>query len=126
MQRTLPIVGIIMNERIVTDTPTYTLATKYVIPVVDFVKATPVLLPPVAHHESLHEWLGFLDGIILTGSTSDIHPERYGESIKNPSSVFTLHRGKLETFQVHFFQKELGQLLMTTVQEKPLRACLKT
>ena len=92
MQRSLPIVGIVMNERIVTDTPTYTLATKYVIPVVDFVKATPVLLPPVAHHESLHEWLGFLDGIILTGSTSDIHPDRYGETIKNPNSVFDTNR----------------------------------
>jgi putative glutamine amidotransferase len=88
MQKTLPIVGIVINERIVADTPTYTLATKYVTPVVDFVNAIPVLLPPVTKHDLFGEWLSLLDGLLLTGSTSDIHPERYGEDIKNPKSVF--------------------------------------
>lgn len=88
MKKTQPIVGIVINERIVADTPTYTLATKYVTPVVEFVGATPVLLPPVTKHDLFDEWLSFLDGLMLTGSTSDIHPVRYGEDIKNPKSVF--------------------------------------
>ncbi len=88
MQKSLPVVGIVINQRVLEGTPTYTLATKYVAPVIELVKATPVLLPPVTHPSLFAEWLGFLDGILLTGATSDVHPEHYGENIKNPNSVF--------------------------------------
>jgi putative glutamine amidotransferase len=87
-----PLVGIVMNERMVEDAPTYTLATKYVKPVVEFVNGIPILLPPAAHHPSINEWLKLLDGLLLTGSHSDIHPERYGETIKNPDSFFDVNR----------------------------------
>lgn len=88
MQKSAPVIGIIMNQRVLEGMPTYILATKYVKPIIDLAKATPVLLPPLGTKAPFDGWLSILDGLLLTGSPSDVHPMRYGHVIKNPDSYF--------------------------------------
>ncbi|EAU41535.1 glutamine amidotransferase, class I [Fulvimarina pelagi HTCC2506] len=41
-------------------------------------KATPVLLPAMAGEIDFETVLGRIDGVMLTGSVSNVHPDRYG------------------------------------------------
>lgn len=90
-----------MNERDIEDTITYTLAAKYVHPIIDQAGAIPILLPPLAGKAPLDQWMSFLDGLVLTGSYSDIHPTRYGEDIKNPKSHFDENRDETTIRLIH-------------------------
>ncbi len=94
MQKSQPVVGIVINERMINNSPTYTLSSKYVTPVFDIVKATPVLLPPLLEQIPIVPWLEFLDGLLLTGATSDVHPSNYGDEIKNLKSYFDHSRDR--------------------------------
>jgi putative glutamine amidotransferase len=47
-------------------------------------KAQPVLFP-LADFEQIGELLALVDGVMLTGSPSNVHPTRFGEDVADPS-----------------------------------------
>jgi len=96
---TKPLIGVIMNKRVIDGAATYTLAAKYVLPIVDIMQASPVLLPPLVNDESIDTWINVLDGVILSGSYSDVHPSYYGQEITNPKSFFD-HDRDATTFKL--------------------------
>lgn len=87
-----PIVGIVIDERIMDRHPTYLVLAKYIEPLVKFAKVVPILIPPISDQEIVDNYLTLIDGLLLTGSPSDIHPSRYGHEIKNPDSFFDKNR----------------------------------
>jgi putative glutamine amidotransferase len=44
----------------------------------------PIVVPN-AHADELDEWLDLADGVLLTGSPSNVHPSRFGEDVHDPS-----------------------------------------
>jgi len=44
----------------------------------------PVIVP-AAHPDELPDWLDLADGILLTGSPSNVHPGHFGQSVHDPS-----------------------------------------
>lgn len=90
-----PIVGIVADERIIGIYTTYLVRAKYADSLIKFSNVTPILVPPINEHGLIDRYLESMDGILLTGSPSDIHPSRYGHEIKNPDSFFDNNRDEM-------------------------------
>jgi putative glutamine amidotransferase len=72
-----PVVGVLCcNEAI--DRPIQSVATRFVAPLSRFSDATVVLVPAVTEAVDIASMALILDGLLLTGSRSNVSPERYG------------------------------------------------
>jgi putative glutamine amidotransferase len=76
--RKRPIVGIPCDIKTIGDMPFHAVGAKYVEAVHDVAGALPWLLPVTRDPLEIDEILGLIDGLFLTGSASNVHPERYG------------------------------------------------
>lgn len=73
-----PIIGIVCCQKIVDNQPTQAVYDKY-IQAIQFHGGAPVLLPHVISEDGSFETiLSMIDGILLTGSYSNVAPQRYG------------------------------------------------
>jgi putative glutamine amidotransferase len=78
--RSQPWVGLPCDRRMLGQHPIHTAGEKYVRAVVDGAGALPVLLPSLVPPLPLRELLAGLDGLLLTGATSNIEPHHYAEA----------------------------------------------
>lgn len=62
-------------------------AEKYVLAVAEAVKATPVIIPALAEQQDLESLLTRLDGVLVTGSQSNVEPARYGGAPSDPGTM---------------------------------------
>ena len=72
-----PLVGLPTDRKLIGPHPFLATGEKYVRAVVEGAGATPVLLPSL-HGPDPDQWLARLDGLLLTGSPSNIEPHHYG------------------------------------------------
>lgn len=66
--------------------PAYYLTQKYVDPVVDIMACLPMVLPPLGQRLKPERVLEHIDGLLLTGSPSNIEPHHYGQTLTDPAS----------------------------------------
>ncbi len=79
-----PVIGIVCCQKMVDSQPSQTVYEKYINAIYHF-GGIPVLLPHViAKSDTFESVLAMLDGILLTGSYSNIAPARYGATHKEP------------------------------------------
>ena len=76
----LPVVGVTACRRAITPHPYHVVQDKYVTAVRDAAGALPVIIPSEGHETQAESIVGAIDGLVLTGSYSNIEPERYGRS----------------------------------------------
>lgn len=84
----LPLVGLPTDRKQIGPHPFLAVGEKYVRAVVEGAGALPVLLPTLQPALPLEQMLERLDGILLTGATSNIEPRHYGDE---PSYEGNLH-----------------------------------
>jgi len=72
-----PWVGLPTDRKIIGPHPFLAVGEKYVRAVVEGAEATPVLLPGMRSPVLAEAWLERLDGLLLTGSASNIEPHHY-------------------------------------------------
>ena len=72
------IVGVPACSKLINDEPQHSTPTRYGRALMGAAGAIPVLLPPVG--EAMLDVLDRLDGLLLSGSPSNVHPELYGVS----------------------------------------------
>lgn len=78
MTTSKPIIGIVCCQKTVDKQPTQTVYDKY-IQAIQYHGGAPVLLPhALVEEDSFQTVLSMVDGILLTGSYSNVAPERYG------------------------------------------------
>jgi putative glutamine amidotransferase len=88
MQSKRPVIGIPADQRTIGPHPFHAVGDKYVRAVAEAADAIPLLIPALGAQLHLEELMAHLDGILFTGSPSNVEPHRYkGE----PSSADTLH-----------------------------------
>ena len=68
---------------------------KYLNAVVDVVEALPVLIPALSHKVTHDNFLDEIDGLVLTGSYSNIEPHHYQEQLQLEGSLSDSARDKL-------------------------------
>jgi putative glutamine amidotransferase len=83
-----PLIGIPADRRMVGAHPFHMVGEKYARAVLEAAEAAPVLIPSLAEELGLDELLQRLDGLLFTGSPSNVEPHRYAGP---PSAPGTLH-----------------------------------
>jgi putative glutamine amidotransferase len=83
-----PLIGIPADRRMVGAHPFHMVGEKYARAVLDAAGAAPVLIPSLADELGFEELLERLDGLLFTGSPSNVEPHRYEGP---PSAPGTLH-----------------------------------
>ena len=73
-----PIVGIPCDHRMIGPHPFHAVGEKYIVAIRDGAGAIPLLIPVLDKPIDLEEILGTVDGILLTGSPSNVAPKIYG------------------------------------------------
>ena len=58
---------------------------KYVLAVAQAANATPLLIPALSEYLDLDAILGMADGILLTGSVSNLHPSHFNQAVHDES-----------------------------------------
>jgi len=83
-----PLIGIPADRRLVGAHPFHMVGEKYARAVLDAAGAAPLLIPSLADELGFDELLQRLDGLLFTGSPSNVEPHRYAGA---PSAPGTLH-----------------------------------
>jgi putative glutamine amidotransferase len=83
-----PLIGIPADRRMVGEHPFHMVGEKYARAVMDAAGAVPLLIPALAEELGFDELLTRLDGLLFTGSPSNVEPQHYQGP---PSEPGTLH-----------------------------------
>jgi putative glutamine amidotransferase len=83
-----PLIGIPADRRMVGDHPFHMVGEKYARAVMEAAGAVPLFIPSLAEELGFDELLGRLDGLLFTGSPSNVEPHLYQG---RPSEPGTLH-----------------------------------
>jgi putative glutamine amidotransferase len=76
--RSLPIVGIPACMRTVNERVLHTIADKYPAAIIEATGCMPLVVPAIGAKVDVIAVLDRLDGLLLTGSPSNVHPSEYG------------------------------------------------
>ena len=77
--RRRPLIGLSADCKLLDGRRYHTLGDKYARAVAEAAGGTPLVLPAMVEQMDLDAVLAVLDGVVLTGSPSNVHPSRYGQ-----------------------------------------------
>lgn len=86
--RAVPVIGIPACVRFQHERPVFSVVERYPSAVVDVVGGLPMMIPPLGTKLDLGSLLDSIDGLLLTGSPTNVEPAQYGGP---PSREGTLH-----------------------------------
>ncbi len=81
--------------------PFHAVGQKYLMAVAEAAGALPLLVPAISSHIDLDELLAIADGVLLTGSPSNVHPSHFGQDVHNPSLPLDPARDTLTLKLIH-------------------------
>ena len=87
-----PLIGIPADRRILGPHPFHCVGEKYIRAVAEGADAVPVLIPALGDETDLDAVLASVDGILLTGSPSNVEPHRYSGPASDPGTMHDPHR----------------------------------
>jgi putative glutamine amidotransferase len=90
--RPLPIVGIPACRRTVNERVVHTVADKYPSAIIEATGCLPVSIPAVGSKIDITAVLDRIDGLLLTGSPSNVHPSEYGHEPLDDKILLDLER----------------------------------
>ncbi len=90
-----PLVGLPCCTRVVNDHQTHWVSEKYPAAVCDAAGAMPVLIPALSDRLDPAEIVARLDGLLLTGSRSNVAPQHYGGPAARPETALDPQRDGL-------------------------------
>src|SRR5260370_40499237 len=76
--RNLPFIGIPCCLRAINERPYHTVSERYTNAVIDAAGCLPLVIPAIGPKIDCSALLDGLDGLLLTGSPSNVEPDRYG------------------------------------------------
>jgi putative glutamine amidotransferase len=87
-----PVIGIAADRRMIGAHPFHAVGEKYLTAVLEAAEAVPLIVPALASEIRLEELLERLDGLLFTGSPSNVEPHRYGGEPSDPGTWHDPHR----------------------------------
>jgi putative glutamine amidotransferase len=82
-----PLVGISADRTMIGAHPSHVVGEKYINAIVDGSHALAMLLPALGERQSCEDVLAAVDGLLLTGSYSNIEPHHYGGRCSAPGTL---------------------------------------
>lgn len=92
MSRSKPLIGIPADRRILGPHPFHCVGEKYITAVAEGAGAIPVLIPSLGEETDLDAVLDSVDGVLLTGSPSNVEPHHYLGPPSDPDTLHDPHR----------------------------------
>ncbi len=74
---------------------------KYIMAVAEASGALPLLVPAISSHIEIEELLAMADGVLLTGSVSNLHPSHFGQEVHDISLPLDPARDALTLKLIH-------------------------
>ncbi len=93
--RPKPIIGVPADRRVYEPHPYHMVGEKYLKAVIEAAEAVPLIIPVLADDLAIDELVDQVDGVMLTGSQSDIEPHHYGSESDDPDALRDPHRDAL-------------------------------
>jgi putative glutamine amidotransferase len=93
--RPKPIIGIPADRRVLEPHPFHMAGEKYLTAIIEAADAVPLIIPVLADALAIDELVDRVDGVLLTGSPSDIEPHHYGSESDDPAALRDPHRDAL-------------------------------
>lgn len=79
------VIGLVADCKMIGPHPFHALGDKYIRGITEAMNAIPLLIPAIGDPQLLETYLGMIDGLLLTGSPSNIEPHHYqGEPALEP------------------------------------------
>lgn len=100
-----PLIGIPADRRMVGHHPFHMVGEKYARAVMEAAEGVPLLIPALAEELGFDELLTRLDGLVFTGSPSNVEPHRYQGP---PSEPGTLHDPARDATTLPLIRKAVG------------------
>ncbi len=82
-----PLVGVTADKTMSGMHPSHTVGEKYIAAVVDGAQVMAMLLPALGERQAPQDVLAHLDGLVFTGSYSNVEPHRYGGRASTPGTL---------------------------------------
>lgn len=112
-QRQTPVVGVLANRAFDGSLPAQAVDEKYLLALLDVAKVSTVIIPALGASGHLSELLDRIDGLVLTGAVSNVHPEHFA-----PDADAGLH----EPFDAGRDHAALELIRLTLERDMPLLA----
>ena len=93
--RPKPIIGVPADRRGIDPHPFHMAGEKYLKAIIEAADAVPLIIPVLADDLAIDELVDQVDGVLLTGSPSDIEPHHYGSESDDPDALRDPHRDAL-------------------------------
>jgi putative glutamine amidotransferase len=90
-----PVVLIPADVKQIGEHPFHAVGQKYILAVAEAAGAMPLLVPAISQHLDIDDLLAVADGVLLTGSPSNVHPSHFGQQVHNPDLPLDLARDAL-------------------------------
>jgi putative glutamine amidotransferase len=101
-----PIIGVPADRRVVDPHPFHMVGEKYITALRDGAGAIPFLIPSLGASLDLDQVLGRVDGLLLTGSPSNVEPHHYKGEQSEPG---TLHDPERDATSLPLIEKALDR-----------------
>jgi putative glutamine amidotransferase len=82
-----PVIGIPADRRMLGPHAFHAVGEKYITPLLRVAGALPLLVPSLGDELGLDALLGELDGLLFTGSPSNVEPQHYGGEASRPGTL---------------------------------------
>jgi putative glutamine amidotransferase len=92
MSRKRPVIGLPADRRVIGHHPFHAVGHKYVQAVVEAADAVPLLVPALGDLVSVDEVLDGVDGLVFTGSPSNVEPAHYAGPASAPGTLHDADR----------------------------------
>ena len=86
MARKRPVIGIPADRRMLGEHPFHVVGEKYLTAVLDAAGGIPLLIPAIGREIEMDELLDHLDGVLFTGSVSNVEPAHYKGDPSDPGT----------------------------------------
>jgi putative glutamine amidotransferase len=87
-----PLIGIPADRRLLGHHYFHCVGEKYLLAIAEGADATPVLIPSLGEALNIKDLLADFDGILLTGSASNVEPHRYNGPASDPGTLHDAFR----------------------------------
>src|SRR5580658_6731048 len=90
-----PVIGVPADRRMLGAHPFHAVGEKYLTAIREAADAIPLIIPALASQIRLEDLLDRLDGVLLTGSPSNVEPHRYGGEASEAGTWHDAHRDEI-------------------------------
>lgn len=92
MKQKRPIVGIPACIKMLGEHPFHAVGAKYINAIINAADCIPLVLPAIGNKQDIEAILELVDGILLTGSESNVAPQHYNKTLDKPDMLMDAER----------------------------------